>query len=135
MAKELKAAYESYLSAIECAKKVFVSDQYQSKQQLAVVMNDCATVLVDMGELEKAEKVIHEALEIMQEDAEEKDASGYHENMAVFLMNLAAVQERQGDTLNAIKTYTSSFQHAVKISNKFLLTNINKSINSLKKNL
>ena len=124
MVKEPAMAYKSYLLAIECATKVY-GDHHS---QLAVVMNDSASALDAMGQFEKAEEVIRDAIAIVEKCKDDN----YHENMTVFLMNLAAAQRNQGHTLEAMETYRLNLQHAYKIRHKTLLTEIKQLINSLK---
>ena len=119
-------AYKSYTQAVECARAVYGTQD----TQVAVIMNDCASALDGMGDFKQAVELINGALEIIEQARESGD---YNENMAVFLMNLAAVQNNQGLTEKAAETYASSFQFASKTQNKRLMEEIKYRIKILRK--
>ena len=128
LAKEPGNAHECYSLAVECTHSVYGGKHVQ----VAVMMNDKAAALDAMGEFEKAEEAVCEAVDIIEGSDEERDEN-YDENMAVFLMNLAAIQCNQGQPDRALETYRSSYKYALKLSNRTLSKDINKKINSLQK--
>ncbi len=126
MVKEPRMAYKSYEVAIKCAMSVFGKDH----SQLAVVINDSATALDAIDDYERAMEAINKAIAIIEAD---KDTENYHENMTVFLMNLAAVHRNKEHIVEAIETYELSLQHAYRIPDRTLVTEIKQLIQILKK--
>ena len=94
LAKEPGNAHECYSLAVECAHDVYGG----KRVQVAVIMNDKAAALDAMGEFNRAEEAVREAVDIIEGSEEERDET-YLENMTVFLMNLAVIQCNRGQPM------------------------------------